>query len=217
MKENRNGGSNMKRVSIYAISFLSLCVLLSTSYYMSYRFASRKANNNPTEQETKLGSISSSDVRDVAAGRNMTVTKDTVYTEQVYDIASDECKEEVKIVPNEFVGLNREQVVAKMNQMMQNKSLDEYNKGLVSYQLISFSSGNIVAKKTYNSKGILYKYYMQIMDNEIVVYYSDKTTVCEYTGIPVDNLSDNDREELLYGVWVKDEAELYSTLESYTS
>ena len=75
----------------------------------------------------------------------------------------------------------------------------------------------MVAKKTYNSEGILYKFYLQIIDNEIVVYYSDKTTVYDYTEIAVDNLAEADREELMYGKWVKDESELYSTLESYTS
>lgn len=204
----------MKRITVYAISFLSLCVLLSTSYYMSYRFALQKDMENTTEQSTQLGSVS---VRDVAGGRNTTVTKETVYTEQVYDMASGECKEEVKNVPNEFVGLNRQQVIEKMNQMIQNKSLQEYNKGLVSYQLVSFSATKIVARKTYNSEGILYKYYLQIMDNEIVVYYSDKTTVYDYTEISADNLAEADREELMYGKWVKDESELYSTLESYTS
>ena len=179
----------MKRITIYAISFLSLCVLLSTSYYMSYRFALQKELKNVTEQGAQLGSVSASDVRDVAAGRNTMVTKDTVYTEQVYDMASGEWKEEVKNIPNEFVGLGREQVIEKMNQMIQNKSLQEYNKGLVSYQLVSFSADKMVAKKTYNSEGILYKFYLQIIDNEIVVYYSDKTTVYDYTEIAVDNLA----------------------------
>lgn len=207
----------MKRIAVYAISFLSLCVLLSTSYYMSYRFALQKDELNGTEQGIRVGSVSANGVRDVAAGRNTTVTKDTVYTEQVYDMASGESKEEVKNVPNEFLGLNREQVVEKMNQMIQNKSLQEYNKGLVSYQLVSFSGAKIVAKKTYNSEGILYKYYLRIEDNEIVVYYSDKKTVYDYTEIMADALAEADRQELMYGMWVKDESELYSTLESYTS
>ena len=55
------------------------------------------------------------------------------------------------------------------------------------------------------------------MNNSIVVYYSDKQTVFEYTGISADELAEEDRAGLLYGVWVKDEDELYSILENYTS
>lgn len=207
----------MKRISIYAISFLSLTLLLTTCYYLSYRYALNKFNDNATEQSGDMKNLTLNRSEDAAAKTKTTVSMDADYLVQTYDMATEELKEEKQNIPNELIGLNREQIIAKLNAYVQDKPLDEYNAGLVSYQLVSFSPDKVVVKKTYNSEGILYKYYMVIMNNSIVVYYSDKQTVFEYTGISADELAEEDRAGLLYGVWVKDEDELYSILENYTS
>lgn len=208
----------MKKVAVYAISILSLTVLLSTCYYVSYRYALNEFNKSATEQSGGINGISVSGAYDVAAKAKTVVSKDATYTEQTYDMATDKLKEKEKNIPNDFIGLTRDQVVAKMNAYVQDKSLQEYNKGLVSYQIVSFSSDKIVAKKTYNSKGIIYQFFMVIRDNELVVYYSDKKTVYDdETGILLDNLPEDKKQELQYGKYVKDEKELNSVLESYAS
>lgn len=207
----------MKRISIYAISFLSLTLLLTTCYYLSYRYALNKFNDNATEQSGDMKNLTLDRSEDVTAKTKTTVSMDADYLVQIYDMATEELKEEEQNIPNELIGLNREQIIAKLNAYVQDKPLEEYNAGLVSYQLVSFSPDKIVVKKTYNSEGILYKYYMVIMNNTIVVYYSDKQTVFDYTGISADELEEKDRAGLIYGIWVKDEDELYSLLENYTS
>lgn len=207
----------MKRISIYAISFLSLTLLLTTCYYLSYRYALNKFNDNATEQSDDMKNPTLNRSEDVTTKTKTTVSMNADYLVQTYDMATEELKEEKQNIPNELIGLNREQIIAKLNAYVQDKPLEEYNAGLVSYQLVSFSPDKVVVKKTYNSEGILYKYYMVIMNNSIVVYYSDKKTVFEYTGISADELAEEDRAGLLYGVWVKDEDELYSILENYTS
>ena len=55
------------------------------------------------------------------------------------------------------------------------------------------------------------------MNGEVVVYYSDKSTVYEYTGIRTDSLSEDEQVRIRIGYFVSDEEELYSLLESYSS
>jgi hypothetical protein len=209
---------NMKKVAVYAISILGLSVLLSTCYYISYRYAFNKFNQKAAEQSDGMKDTSIDSAQDVSASIKTVVSPGAVYTEQVYDISTKKQKEEKKNIPNEFIGLTREQVEARMHLYVQNKSLQEHNKGLVSYELVSFAADKIVAKKTYNSKAILYKYIMAIRDHEVVVYYSDRKTVYEdETGVCLETLSEQEKIELQYGKPVKDKKELYSILENYTS
>lgn len=62
-----------------------------------------------------------------------------------------------------------------------------------------------------------FRYYLIVVDGEVVVYYGDKKTVYEYTGIETKNLSKDDRKILKQGLEVKDDEELYSILENYSS
>lgn len=212
------GVRNMKKAAIYAISFLSLSVLLSTCYFVSYRYALNKFNRNATEQSGVTKKLSGTGSYDVSANTKTTVSKDASYTLQIYDLATDKLKEKKENIPNDFVGMTRDQIMNRLNVYVQNKSLDEYNKGLVSWQLVSFAPDRVVVKKTYNSEGILYKYFMIIRDGNVVVYYSDKKTIYEdETGINLDELSEVDKRELMYGKWIQDENELYSLLDGYTS
>lgn len=208
----------MKKAAIFAISFLSLSVLLSTCYFVSYRYALNKFNRNATEQSGVTKKLSGTGSYDVSANTKTTVSKDASYTLQIYDLATDKLKEKKENIPNDFVGMTRDQIMNRLNVYVQNKSLDEYNKGLVSWQLVSFAPDRVVVKKTYNSEGILYKYFMIIRDGNVVVYYSDKKTIYEdETGINLDELSEVDKRELMYGKWIQDENELYSLLDGYTS
>ena len=218
MKTYRNGGRNMKRITVYAISFLSLAVLFTTCYFLSYKYALKQFNDSATEQSGEIRNLSIQDSQDVAVKQKTTVSVDAAYVEQIYDIVKDEQTEEIKNIPNEFVGLNRQEILHRLNAYMQNKPLDEYIAGLVSYELVNFTPDKIVVKKTYNSEAIVYKYYMAIENGEIVVYYSDKETVYDgNTGVFVEDLSEEDKIKLMYGVYVEDEAEIYSKLENYTS
>ena len=54
-------------------------------------------------------------------------------------------------------------------------------------------------------------------ENEIVVYYSDKKRVFEYTGLMIDSLPEEELLKLEQGFYVKDKEELYGILENYSS
>ena len=96
-------------------------------------------------------------------------------------------------------------------------SLAEYEAGLLSYEVVSFSENQVVLRKTYDATKVPYKYYVNISDGMVIVYYSDLESVFEYTHIPAVDLSEEDRVKLIEGIYVKDREELYSLLEGFSS
>ena len=104
-----------------------------------------------------------------------------------------------------------------MKDYMKSLPLAEYEKGLISYELKSFSIDRLVMRKTYDASFLPYKFYVNIVDGYVTVYYSDLETVYEYTHIYAADLSEEARIALNQGIFVKDREELYSLLEGYSS
>ena len=51
----------------------------------------------------------------------------------------------------------------------------------------------------------------------LLVFCSDKSTVCLYTHIPVTDFPESERARLMEGIWFSDMMDVYHYLESYTS
>lgn len=233
----------MKKAYIYVISFCSLVLLLSGCYYLSYKAAliefNRNAikNNNQiiqtveenrsenqienqieTNQENKQGKdqVNQLGTIEVEAIED-TVKPSTKYTLEVYNIKENTVTRDSLGTPEFLIGLTRNEVINYLVEYMGKVPLEEYEKGLVSYELVSFSTNEVVLRKTYNSEDILYRYYIIVLDGFVTVYYSDKVTVYEYTEIKAQSLSEEEQNKLVDGIYVKDEEELYGILENYTS
>lgn len=100
---------------------------------------------------------------------------------------------------------------------MSSLPVQEYLDGLQSFGVVAFAKDRLIVKKIYDSSKVTYRYYLIAIDGEVVVYYGDKNTIYEYTGIETKNLTTEERTQLKKGVEVKDENELYSILENYSS
>lgn len=219
-----------RKVGIYLGCLFSLVFIFSFCYYFSYRDALSDFNKKSIEQNNELVAYLkeiTSDKLTVAAGvkdstqvdttQEARVVPETVYKLQTYDMKSNTTMTEVLNPPSKFIGLSREELITLLADEMQSLSLEEYQKGLVSYVLISFSDKEIVLRKSYNPDLIQFKYYLAIYDGKVIVYYSDKKNIYEYTGIEATSLSEKIQVELSLGKYVKDEEELYSILEGYSS
>ena len=51
----------------------------------------------------------------------------------------------------------------------------------------------------------------------LLIFCSDKSTVCLYTHIPVTDFPESERVRLMEGIWFSDMMDVYHYLESYTS
>ncbi len=150
-----------------------------------------------------------------------TIDGNTKYFLQTYYVKANEnenLSETEYIIPSRFVTYTRDELQEYIDGYMDNMPLSEYLDGLIDYEIIDFSKNKLVLRKTYASDwNKENEFYLCDEDGEVVVYYNDKKTVYEYTGIRTKDLSDEDRIKIKIGYYVSDEEELYSLLESFSS
>lgn len=236
----------MKKAYIYLISFFSLTIMFSICYFLSFKAALNQFNRNAVEKnnlmlsynesvkneanENNLGNnnantdsemLGTDAVEDNAVAVDTTeneyITPSTKYTLQEYDLKTNSLVKKELNTPEFLIGLTREDVITYVSNYVKDMPLADYEKGLVSFELIAFSKEEVVLRKSYNSDLVQYKYYLAVQDGLITVYYSDKKTVFEYTDIEVGSLSEEEQIELNHGKYIKDSEELYGILESYSS
>ncbi len=219
----------LKAAVIYLLSFLFLCVMFTTCYYLSYLHALNELNKKAVERKDQLyeltqnteptnaADITSDDTVAVSESEIPTVKPTTKYTLQIYDMKTDTMETQNLNPPADLVGLTREQVISYLSDYMDNMPLSEYNKGLISDELVSFTADEITIKKTYHEDFVPSRYYVAVKDGYVVVYNSDLESVYQYTEIEAKKLPEEDRIALSKGIYVNSKEELYSLLESYSS
>ncbi len=212
------------------------CVALGSS--IGYRFAVDKMEKIQTDYESRVSELVEVNVTKIledkvqklvqeaveqneeiiaASADNDTLEVDTVYQIQNYDVTKGTTSTDYETLPEEFVGFTRKDADDYCKEYMDMLPAEEYLAGLQSIGVVSFSKERIIIKKVYDSSKVKYRYYLIAVDGEVVVYYGDKKTIYEYTGIETKNLSEDENTALKNGIEVKDEDELFSILENYTS
>lgn len=213
----------MKKAYIYLISFFALTILFTGCYYFSYRAALKEFNTNSIEKNEELliqvgDTVSENEVSmTVDTLKEDLVTPDTKFTLEIYNLKDNTFKENSLPTPEFLIGLNRDGIIKYLVTYMRDVPIDEFENGLISYELISLSSKDVILRKTYNIDNVPYQYFVAIQNGYITVLYSDKKTVYEYTEIEAANLPEEDRNKLIDGINVKNEEELYGILENYSS
>lgn len=174
------------------------------------------SNNNTASENSDGDGVQESGAQETSAVTD-TVLPTTGYTLQTYDMKAGSISEEELPTPSYLIGLTRDEVMGYLKDYLTDIPLNEFEKGLVSFELISFSTEGVVLRKTYNPDSVEYKYFLKAVNGYIVAYYGDQKTVYDYTGVSVENLPLEDRLQLENGISVKDLDELYAVLENYSS
>ena len=218
----------LKKALIYLGSFIVISAMFSTCYYMSYLHALNNFNQKAIERKDQLLALTQKaeptpaaeiepETVSVNEQSEAIVLPSTKYILEIYNLKSDEIETEEHNPPAYLVGLNRSQVEEYLTTYMKDLPLSEYNKGLISYELIRFSDTEIVIKKTYNEDFVPFRFYVVVKDGYVVVFNSDLKSVYSYTHILASELPEEDRISLSQGIYVNSLEELYSLLESYSS
>ena len=152
-----------------------------------------------------------------AGGQEQVITADTRYGVERFDLTDSSRTEEEEPLPEQYIGMNREQFVEACEVYEASPSLEDQNRGFLSMYVERFSAEEVVIRKNYESSTKPEEFYLAVENNYVVVYEADKKTRFMSTGIPVQSLSDELAEELLNFKYVGSEAELYDFLESYSS
>lgn len=141
----------------------------------------------------------------------------TKIVSETYDTTTGVFTMQETIPDSAMIGMTRDELSAYIAEEFENMPASEYEKGLLSNELITFSRDKVILRRTYDSGKVNFLYYIAVKNGEIVVYHSDKKTVYEYTGISALTLGEEERLALMEGIRVKTEEELFSLLESYSS
>ena len=236
----------MKKIGLYFGSFAVLSLMFCLCYYTSYKNALKDFNRKAKEQESGLYSelerVSeenksllnqlarqeeelteltelTQEQENIAAGviAHNTVLPTVSYIEETYNNVTGQLDSVERTAPGFLIGMTREELTEYVVNYMENLSLAEYEAGLLAYEIVSFSENKVVLRKTYDASMVPYKYYVNITDGMVTVFYSDMESVFEYTHIPAVDLAEEDRLALIEGIYVKDREELYSILEGFSS
>jgi hypothetical protein len=193
---------------------------------MSYLHALNDFNQKAIERKDKLLTLTQTisptpviepDSQAVVEESEMTVQPTTEYILEIFNMKTNKTETQKLNPPATLVGLTRSQVVEYLANYMSDMPLSEYNRGLISYELVRFSGDVIEIKKTYNEEFVPYRFYVVVKDGYVVVFNSDLKSVYSYTHILAKELPEEDRVALSHGIYVNSLDELYSLLESYSS
>ena len=215
----------MKRAMVCVAGMGLFLVVLSFGYYGSYQMSlerlGQKSNRNESLQEMadndSLNEDFTAELIETNHAKIDRITENTRCILEIYDIQSQLLEKKETAIQKEFYGFSREEVLMYLEAFVEEMPDAEKEKGMVSYELLSFSENEMVLRKSYDPMQVEYAYFMKAEGEEIVVFFSDKNRIYEYTGILTGNLPKEDREKLKAGFYVKDKAELYGILENYSS
>ena len=231
-------GEKMNQKMKYAWLAIGIIVVIVLGDYICYRVVITQMEQMQSDYEKRVSELVEVDVttqlenkaekvvkrivRNQTESVSANVSKEklgvnTVFQVQKYNATKDTTVSEYETLPQDLVGKTRSQVDEYCKNYMNRLTAEEYLDGLQSIGVVTFSSEHLVIRKIYDSSKVKFRYYMIAVDGEVVVYYGDKKTVYEYTGIETDGLSKEEKTMLKKGVEVKDEEELYSILENYSS
>lgn len=206
-----------KKISIYFIypaCMLALGLFAGLSvqefFYPNRQQSRQEETAESREMETNVS-------LEAAGGQEQVITADTRYVVERFDLTDSSRTEEEEPLPEQYIGMNREQFVDACEVYEASPSLEDQNRGFLSMYVERFSAEEVVVRKNYESSSRPEEFYLAVENNYVVVYEADKKTRFMSTGIPVQSLSDELAEELLNFKYVGSEAELYDFLESYSS
>ena len=135
-----------------------------------------------------------------------TLCVDTKYVLEETDILYHTVVETTWRLPAKYVGMNREQFLQAMEVYEAFPPLSELERGFVGLEVLSFSRERVVVRMDY-----------KFVHNKVVVYLEDMQTVYIETDIRLDSLPATLQQNIIDMMWIRDEEELYSFLENYSS
>lgn len=199
-------------------------VVLTLGCYGSFRLALRhlQENDNQMSLERNMASKEeysnfSAEVVEVDTGRVDRISEDTQCILEIYDLQNRATKVQMADIKKSFYGFTREELLLYLDAFVEEMPEKEKNRGMVSYELVSFGADELVLRKSYDTNRVEYEFFMKAEGEEIIVFFSDLTRVYEYTGILTTHLSEEEKEKLKQGYYVKNKEELYGILENYSS
>ncbi len=176
----------------------------------------RTESNSETNQETYYGDLS--DVPAIMVdSQGETLCADTEYVLEEADILRNTMVETKRNLPNQYLGMDREQFLAAIEDFELAPPLAELERGFVGAEVLQFSRERVVVRMDYRYVQPGDGFYLGVRDHEVVVYLEDKETVYMNTGILLEEFPEDLQLEIIQLYYIEGEGNLYNFLETYSS
>jgi len=146
-----------------------------------------------------------------------TITADTTYMILEKDMNTGNITKNLSQIPEKYIGLTREQLLDHLADLEANPPLTELERGFVSLDLVAFSPIQVEIQMNYQQVAPTGIFYIMVYDHKLLVMLEDKKTVFLATEIPVSELPAEVQQDVMRGLFIPNELELYDFLENYTS
>lgn len=210
----------VKRISLFFIYPLSMFSLgfASNMAIMEFFYPGESVQAAPDvsiPREEDAGGVMES--LEVSVSEEPVISADTRYVVQEYNAMNGQLSEETGAAPDMYIGLNRENLAKEVSEYNQNPSLSDLEEGFVYMELVSFSPGRVVVRKSYEPLDKDRGFFLLNENHYVVVYDYSLSHIYMTTDILVENLPVNLQEEILRMKFIENEGDLYNFLESYSS
>lgn len=207
----------MKFVKGISLFFLYPCMMLCVGIYLGVETERYFYPGRQNVVEEEIIETSPEPVEQAAMEEKEILTADTEYVLEEYDTKRGTVIETVTKVPEKYLGMDREAFVESMDLYALAPPLSEQERGFIGLEVMSFSRSRVVVRMNYLYIEPSEGFYLKVENNHIVVYCDDEKTIYMYTTISALELPDNLKSQIVEGIFMEDEAELYSFLETYSS
>lgn len=188
-----------------SISFFIYSFLLFFAGFLSHRLPEASFGSVPETQKEAVPALE----------QEHRLTCDTAFVVRCVNLSTRECTEQYERLPEKYTGLNREDFVRCIADAMASQPLSEREKGLCSMEVISFSPQKIVLQKCYDKKTVSSSYFLAVIQNRVIVYEQDRSTIFLETNQDARLLPDGVRTALLQGQVIESREALEKFLVSY--
>ena len=195
----------MKRRYLYVSIFFVFGMLLTVFAFYSYR-SYKKRNSQPVKSQ----------VNPVDTVKEIRTNTSMKYIVEVYEGVTGVITRDESTMPAELAGKTREELEAYFEAYNKEHEGEIGSDIPQQKELISFSKEQIVVRENYLSEDMM-TFFLKEEEGQVVVYHEDQKTPYEYTGISVDTLPEEEQQKLKEGFFVKNEEDLYSMLENFSS
>lgn len=192
------------------ITGLALLIAI-LGYQISFIHTRERSNQEHIREEQEMEPV-------VSAGTGSDrVTKNTRIIIESYDVQGALIHREEQSAGAEFIGNNRLDMLVYAGNYREQISEQEERDGFERMVLASFSPDSVTLVKYYGEPQEEEGYVIGVKDNVVIVYLADRTEVYEYTNIELWSLPTEVQSDLVEGIYVKNEKELFDFLQTYSS
>lgn len=199
---------------VIGIALVTLIVAYQISWIISVKKQSMKIESK-TEQN---GNASTNELleSDVNLNQNLIVQDTTVIIES-YDADGDLISREVTNPDAELIGKDRLDTMVYANEYKSKAGEEERMNGLERMVVQAFSSDSVTLVKYYGEPIDEPGYWIAVRDNIVIVYTEDRSEIYEFTNIQLWQLPQEVQYDLVDGIYVNNERELFDFLQTYSS